>query len=142
MPAGVVVVKRARRRSFALLWAALAWMRSVASGLRRSETAGPALARGEARVPLFPALAPFEGAGPEAEALRACLEACPDDCLSMTCEAGRVTRLRFDPGRCTGCGGSVARWGHGLFVSTPAPTVFATVQGRVPVVDLLEDPRS
>ncbi len=142
MPAGVVVVKRARRRSFALLWSAFAWVRSVAGGLRWGPATVPAIAPGEKNVLLFPALAPFEGQGPEIDALRACLEACPDDCLSMITEEGRVARLGFDPGRCTGCGRTVDRWGRGLFVATPAPPVFATVRGRVPEIDLLEGARS
>ncbi len=142
MPAGVVVVKRARRRSFALLWAALAWLRSVASGWRRRPAAAPRLVRRGSRTLLFPALAPLASEPLSREAIGACLEACPDDCLSMTCEGGRVTRVRLDPGRCTGCGRTVDEWGQGLFVAQPAPPVFATVDGRLPAIDLLEDARS
>lgn len=142
MPAGVVVVKRARRRSFALIWAAFAWLRSVVAGLGKRAPAGPRVERDAGRRVLFPALAPFEGEGPEVDLLRACLEACPDDCLSMVTEEGRVARLGFDPGRCTGCGRTVDRWGRGLFVATPAPSVYATVHGRVPEIDLLEVARS
>ena len=136
MPAGVVVVKRARRRSFALLWAALAWLRSVVSGLRRGTSSGPA-PDVLVRQTLFPALAPFADAAPTASIVRACLEACPDECLSMVADGDRVTRLRFDPGRCTGCGRSVEEWGQGVFVATVAPPVLATEHGRVPAIDLL-----
>lgn len=139
MPAGVVVVKRARRRSFALLWAALAWIRSLVAGLRKRRNDGAAPTGPVLRAPLFPSLAHFEGQGPSAATLRACLEGCPDDCLSVVSDGDRVLRLMFDPGRCTGCGGTVDRWGQGIFVGIPAPSAIETVHGRVEPIDLLGD---
>ena len=75
-------------------------------------------------------------------ALRACVEACPDDCLRVRADGDRLVALLLDPGRCATAGHSVDQWGQGLFIAKPAPSVLATLDGRLPEIDLLREARA
>lgn len=141
MPAGVVVVKRARRRSFALLWAAVAWAASVASSLRGRASGGvgeglsePAGAIG---VASFPALRQEPVGSTRCTACGECVEVCPADCLAVAGAEERPLRFTFDPGACIGCGRCIERCPEAALVPAPVPPFLPVAATRLSPMDLL-----
>ena len=143
MPAGVVVVKRARRRAFAILWAVPAWLHSIASSLRRR--------RGEARALLaeepidavqFPALRFAKQDDGDAlsrcNACGDCVTICPSHSLVVVAAQGRPSRFELDPGACIGCARCIEICPEDALAATPAAEVLTTsTTGRVMPIDLL-----
>jgi len=139
MPAGVVVVKRTRRRTFALVWAVLAWMRSLAASLRGTrEAPTPRVASivGEVR---FPRLAPNGVGATRCTACGECGEVCPSGCLSVTAEDDSPGRFSLDPGACIGCGRCVERCPEAALVERAAPAFISTGPQGVEPIDLLRE---
>jgi len=137
MPAGVVVVKRTRRRTFALVWAVLAWMRSFAASLRGTpEAPTPRIASivGEAR---FPALAPNGVGATRCTACGECEPVCPSRCLSVTADGDGPGRFTLDPGACIGCRRCVERCPEAALVDRAAPAFVSTGPQGVEPIDLL-----
>lgn len=147
MPAEVVVVKRARRRAFALLWAAPAWVRSVWSSREKSLPEGlHALAEEGVHGATFPELIAVEGDRADGSmshacnACGACLPACPSGCLRIVAGDGAPTGFDLDPAACIGCGRCVSACPEGALVMRPAPNVLRVDrEGRAASIDLLSD---
>lgn len=140
MGSEVVVVKRNRRRAFALLWAAPAWLRSIAVGARTlldsKETAASETAAGsrsafaadadlvEAAPLAVPALS-WNAEGQHAcTGCQRCAEVCPSLCLEIegTSESAGgqgVERFFLELGRCIGCGDCVAVCPESALLASP-----------------------
>lgn len=143
MPARVVVVKRARRRSFALLWAAFAWLRSALAALvGASETPAPAPALEPSGASSIPALR-FTGAGePLCTACNLCVEICPSRALTLESDAprgeGRLRQFALQLGACIGCGACAEACPEEALGLYPAPAVaIVGGSGQPEPIDLL-----
>jgi len=145
MPARVVVVKRARRRPFALLWAAIAWLRSALAALfgrSRAPASSSESAVWLPGPPRIPALR-FSGAGDAlCTACNLCVEICPSRALSLDSEApaghGRPRRFVLQLGACIGCRACAEACPEAALDLIPAPNVaIAGGSGRPVPIDLL-----
>ena len=163
MPARVVVVKRARRRSFALLWAAIAWLRSVLAALfgparpsagdagdAPAPDATPGAASGSAAepfaLPRVPVLLFSETGETLCTACNVCVEICPSRALELDATTSaaapaatsglRLFVLRL--GACIGCGACAEACPEAALGLVPAPAVaIANGLGRPEPIDLL-----
>ncbi len=125
MGSEVVVVKRNRRRAFALLWAVPAWLRGIAVGARTlldaKETAASVTrnasdgnGHGQYDASLTVPMLFLNAEGQHAcTGCQRCAEVCPSRCLEIagTSESvgGQgVERFVLDLTRCIGCGDCVA----------------------------------
>jgi len=147
MPVGVTVVKRARRRSFALLLAAPAWIGSVWAALRTSQS-----------EPLRPVAGDFPGdAGMPVLVFSAdgvhrctgcnlCVEICPSRALRLLVSgdgAGQagldVTGFELAVGGCIGCGRCAEECPEGALEMSGTPSVAIALRSGCPLaVDLLD----
>jgi len=120
MPAEVVVVKRSRRRAFAVLRATPAWLRSLwiaAWRSRRRPESDASLAPASTavrpvalmRLALRPQLVRVGDGGHRCVGCDLCVRICPSRCLSLATQEGevgapgRVLRFELDGPRCIGC---------------------------------------
>jgi 2-oxoglutarate ferredoxin oxidoreductase subunit delta len=147
MPVRVAVVKRARRRSFALLWAVPAWVGSVWAALRRipppaTQFEVPDLANA-GRIPTLR----FSDAGNHrCTGCDLCVEICPTRVLRVESVAPSVngapvdlTRFTLDLGGCIGCGRCVEDCPEDALAMARAPAVaIANHMGRPDPLYLFE----
>jgi len=165
MPARVVVVKRARRRPFALLWAVPHWLRSVWAALRIEQNSAPLQENGglfasEWTAGLeIPAL-DLEGASEgrhRCTGCGVCTEVCPSKALTVLSReienrnaangasptglssSVDVIRFELDLDRCIGCGICVEDCPEDALMMRPAPLLALAAKGaRASRLDLLE----
>jgi len=143
MPAGVVVVKRARRRAFAILWAVPAWLHSIASSLRGAKpVASPLDALLDLEAPIenarFPALERTATGSTRCTGCGDCAPVCPSQCLTVAGVDDVPTKFALDLGACIGCGRCIEICPHAALISSAGPTSIATPpSGRVAPRDLL-----
>lgn len=145
MPARVVVVKRARRRSFALLWAAFAWLRSALAALvapSGSSVSPPDRMVEWPGASLIPGLRRTEAGDSLCTACNLCVEICPSRALTLESDAprgqGRPRQFALQLGACIGCGACAQACPEealGLY-SAPA-VVIVGGSGRPEPIDLL-----
>ncbi len=150
MPAGVVVVKRARRRAFAILWAVPAWLNSIVSSLRRGGRRGDGDAQSfltgdaveEVQFPVL-LLAPADDGLAASRRSKCngcgdCVAVCPSRSLVLAVSDGRPTRFELDPGACIGCGRCVEICPEAALGAMEAePVLMTNGAGRVVPIDLL-----
>lgn len=146
MPAGVVVVKRARRRAFAILWAVPAWLHSIVSSLRRGDGEAQSFLTGDAVEEVqFPVLllAPADDGLAASRRSKCngcgdCVAVCPSRSLVLAASDGRPTRFELDPGACIGCGRCVEICPEAALGAMGAePVLMTNGAGRVVPIDLL-----
>jgi ferredoxin len=141
MPPGVVVVKRSRRRPFAVLWATPAWLRALLAGRPDPSTAplppGPASGAAARR----PRLRVDAGGEHCCTGCGACAPVCPARCLDVDGAAdARPLHLRLDEGACIGCGRCIEVCPEGALESVPAAVIrVPAAAGGLDPVDLLAE---
>lgn len=150
MPEQVLVVKRARRRAFAMVWAASVWLRSVWRTLGRSALAEQQervqermrAAAGRAQPLAIPRLRVLLEGGHGCTGCGLCPPVCPSGALDLarigSGESVSVIRFDLNLGACIGCGRCVAVCPENALESVDAPrAVAALADGTPPLIDLL-----
>jgi ferredoxin len=131
MPAQVVVVKRSRRRAFAILRSVPAWWRALLVSFR--STRAPSVPFDLEELDAWSdtgMLAPERSSGistprliaaadlEDCEACIRCVQICPSDALALdrqpVSDAPKSFRFELDPGRCIGCADCVRVCPSGL----------------------------
>ena len=137
-------MKRNHRRAFALLWAAPAWLRSIAVGARTLLDANQTAASGSRNTSATKASRSLavsmtvprlsrNAAGQHAcTGCQRCVEVCPSRCLEVLGEAesvgGRgVERFALDLARCIGCGDCVAVCPESALRAEPLGSEFSAI---------------
>ncbi len=144
MPARVVVVKRARRRSFALLWAAPAWIGSVWAALRGAIPAPSGVPAGDFPGDSgVPALRFSSDGAHLCSGCDLCVQICPSRALRLEILPGEsrpeVTLFELEVGGCIGCGRCVEDCPEVALCMRGTPAVaIAGRSGRPESVDLLD----
>ena len=147
MPQGVVIVQRARRRPFALLWAGPAWLRSIWLSRRGASDDRRRPSGLSAPVPaVIPRLHSPEPLPKESDEARSssctacgdCVPICPSQSLRVKGEGSRPILFQLDVGSCIGCGRCIEICPEAALVATRAPSILVpTPMGRLEPVDLL-----
>ncbi len=148
MPRGVVIVQRARRRPFALVWAGAAWLRSIWLSRRgaSNDRKRPFVlsAPVPAVIPRLRSPEPLQKESNEARsfsctACGGCVPICPSQSLRVKGEGGRPILFQLDVGSCIGCGRCIEICPESALVATSAPSILVpTPTGRLEPVDLLD----
>lgn len=139
MPAGVILVKRVRRRAFGLLRSVPGWLGSFLASLAgRPATPAEAWEAAAVPAPLRPALVFAADQKSLCTACGACVPVCPSRCLSLEGDERSPTRFELDLGACIGCGRCVEICPEAALVAVPVPAALvAGVSGRGRSRDLL-----